>query len=79
MSSVQSQLSLPGIPDSISLSFPDEAGMLVQTWNCIAIPQKNQELQTFHSTFSYKTTFWKTVFLKISVLILKFHLPLKHS
>lgn len=43
MSSVQSQLSLPGVPDSISLSFPDEAGMLVQTWNCIAIPQKNQE------------------------------------
>lgn len=45
MSSVQSQLSLPGIPDSISLSFPDEAGMLVQTWNCIAIPQKNQEFK----------------------------------
>lgn len=34
MSSVQSQLSLPGIPDSISLSFSDKAGMLVQNWNC---------------------------------------------
>jgi len=58
MSSVQSQLSLPGFPDSISLSFPDEAGMLVQTWNCNST--ENSEIANFSRyTLSSKTAFLK--------------------
>lgn len=57
MSSVQSQFSLPGFPDSISLSFPDEAGMLVQTWNCNST--ENSEFKKFNSQLSYKPAFFK--------------------
>lgn len=61
MSSVQSQLSLPGIPDSISLSFSVEAGMLVQTWNFNST--ENPEI----ANFSFPTILQNSIFEKWSL------------